>query len=175
LFSEYGIFSIRYRTCRKVNLGRESAAFWLRIQKKTHFEESVIRYMNHIHRMEETSMKLAFTTSGNNLDAPLDARFGRASRYLVYDLDTDTFEIIDNSRNMDAAQGAGIQAAEGVVRTGAKGVVTGHCGPKAFRVLQAAKVTVYTSEAMTVREALDQYRAGTLAAAGAADVEGHWV
>jgi predicted Fe-Mo cluster-binding NifX family protein len=119
-------------------------------------------------------MKIAFTTSGSTLDAPLDSRFGRAPQYLVYDLDTDTFDVIDNSRSLNAAQGAGIQAAEQVVRSGAGSVVTGHCGPKAFQVLAAAGITVYTTDAATVAEALEQFKAGNLVLTQSADVEGHW-
>jgi predicted Fe-Mo cluster-binding NifX family protein len=119
-------------------------------------------------------MKVVFTTSGDNLNAPLDTRFGRASKFLVYDLDADTFTVIDNEQNLNAAQGAGIQSAETVARSGAKCLVTGHCGPKAFRVLTAAKIKVYTSDAPTVIAALEQYRTGKLPVADSADVEGHW-
>lgn len=120
-------------------------------------------------------MKVAFTTSGDDLGAPLDTRFGRAPKFLVYDLDTNTFHVIDNQQNLNAGQGAGIQAAESVVRAGAKAVVTGHCGPKAFRVLSAAGLKVYNTEAATVSEALDRYRSGKLVEARSADVEGHWM
>jgi predicted Fe-Mo cluster-binding NifX family protein len=119
-------------------------------------------------------MTIVLTTSGSDLDGPLDRRFGRAPRLLVYDLDAETFTVVDNRQTLDAAQGAGIQAAEIVARLGAGALVTGHCGPKAYRVLQAAGVEVYCSEAATVGAALAQYRAGELTAAAAADVEGHW-
>ena len=84
------------------------------------------------------------------LDSPLDARFGRAPRFLIYDLDSKTFEMIDNQQNLNAAQGAGIQSAETVARKGAKALVTGHCGPKAYRVLKAAGIRIYTSAVATV-------------------------
>jgi predicted Fe-Mo cluster-binding NifX family protein len=119
-------------------------------------------------------LKVAFTTSGRGLDAPLESRFGRAPGFLVFDLGTESFAVIDNARSMDAAQGAGIQAAENVVRAGAQAVVTGHCGPKAFRALRAAGVKIYTTDSTTVAEALEHYRAGTLPEAGSSDVEGHW-
>jgi len=119
-------------------------------------------------------MKVVFTTSGENLAAPMDSRFGRAPKFLIYDLDKNTFEVIDNQQNSNAAQGAGIQSAETVARLGAKSLVTGHCGPKAFRVLLAAGVKVYTTDAPTVAAALEQYRSGKLTEAKAADVEGHW-
>ena len=122
---------------------------------------------------ERKIMKIVFTTSGDSLNSPLDSRFGRAPKFLVYDLESETFEMVDNQQNLNAAQGAGIQSAETVARLGAKSVVTGHCGPKAFRVLLAAGVKVYTTDAPTVAAALEQYRTGKLAEAKAADVEGH--
>ena len=119
-------------------------------------------------------MKIVFTTSGNTLHAPLDGRFGRAPKFLVYDLDAKTFEMVDQQQNVNATQGAGIQSAESVARLGAKALVTGHCGPKAFRVLAAAGIKIYNTNAPTVAEALGQYRAGKLTEARSADVEGQW-
>jgi predicted Fe-Mo cluster-binding NifX family protein len=113
-------------------------------------------------------MKIAFTTLGESLDAPLDSRFGRTAGFLVYDSDADAFELIDNAQNLNTAQGAGIQAAETVARAG-------HCGPKAFRALSAAGIKVFNTDAATVAEALERFRAGHLVEARSADVEGHWV
>ena len=119
-------------------------------------------------------MRIAFTTSGNGMDAPIDERFGRAARFLVYDLDNETFELFENEQNLNAVQGAGIQSAQIVVRAGAGALVTGHCGPKAFRVLSAAGVKVYTTSTASISEALQKYLMGSLAASDSADVEGHW-
>jgi predicted Fe-Mo cluster-binding NifX family protein len=119
-------------------------------------------------------VKIAFSTSGKDLSAPLDTRFGRAPKFLIYDLDTNTFTVVDNRKTMDSAQGAGIQSAETVARSGAKAVVTGNCGPKAFRVLSAAGIRIFNTGAPTVEEALELYRAGSLTEADAANVEGHW-
>ncbi len=120
-------------------------------------------------------MKLAITTTGENLEAPLDPRLGRAARFIIYSLGSDSFELLDNSQNLNAAQGAGIQAAQHIIQSGAKGVITGHCGPKAFRVLHAEGIAVYNCQAETVKEAIEQFKAGQLKLAQDADVEGHWV
>ena len=120
-------------------------------------------------------MKIAVTTSGNDLNAPLDNRFGRAPKFLIYDLEANTFEIVDNEQNLNASQGAGIQSAQNIARLGAKALITGHCGPKAFVVLKAADIKIHNTSAVTVTEALDQYRSGKLAEATYADVDGHWV
>lgn len=119
-------------------------------------------------------MKIAITTNSKSLDGALDRRFGRAERFVLVDPDNDSFSLIDNVQNLNAAQGAGIQAAMTVVNAGAEAVITGHCGPKAFRVLQEAGVKIYNCDAPTVKAALELYRAGKLTAAAAADVEGHW-
>jgi predicted Fe-Mo cluster-binding NifX family protein len=119
-------------------------------------------------------VKIVLTTSGNDINAPLDSRFGRAPKFLVYDLDGGTFEVVGNQQNLNAAQGAGIQSAETVARLGAKALVTGHCGPKAFRVLIAAGIRIYHTDASTVAEAIEQYRSGRLTEAKTADVQGHW-
>lgn len=110
-------------------------------------------------------MKVALTTSGETLEAPLDPRFGRAPRFLVFDTDTTAIEIVDNRAGLEAAQGAGVQAAETLARLGVRGLVTGHCGPKALRVLVRAGIEVYNTDASTVAEALTAYREGRLCAA----------
>jgi len=119
-------------------------------------------------------MKIAFSTSGESLDAPLDARFGRAPRFLLFDLDSGSARLVDNGVSRASSQGAGIQAADSVARAGAGAVVTGHCGPKAFQVLHAAGIQVFSCHAATVGEALQQYRSGTLVEQTGADVAGHW-
>jgi predicted Fe-Mo cluster-binding NifX family protein len=108
-------------------------------------------------------VKLAVTTSGTTPEAPLDPRFGRAPRFLIYDTDTNGFEIVDNRAGLEAVNGAGIQAAERLVRLGVGGLVTGRCGPNAFRVLERAGIEIYNCDAPTVAEAIEAYRAGRLA------------
>lgn len=120
-------------------------------------------------------MKIAITTSGNDLNAPLDSRFGRAPKFLIYDIKSNTFEVVDNTQNLNAAQGAGIQSAQNIARLGAQALITGHCGPKAFRVLKAAGIKIYNTSAASIKEALELYTAGKLAEATSSDVEGHWV
>ena len=119
-------------------------------------------------------MRVAFSTSGTTLAGPLDPRFGRAAKFLIYDSESGRVELVDNQQNLNAAQGAGIQAAATVARAGAQALVTGHCGPKAFGVLQQAAIEVFLTDAPTVAEALARFKAGALSPAVAADVEGHW-
>jgi len=119
-------------------------------------------------------MKLAVTSQGEGMNASVDPRFGRARYFIVVDTETGESSTIDNAVNLNASQGAGIQAGRNIVELGVGVLVTGHVGPKAFSTLQAGHVMVYTGASGTVAEAVEQYKAGTLKAAESADVEGHW-
>ena len=120
-------------------------------------------------------MKLAISAKGKDLDSPVDQRFGRAELFIIYDTDTGSFEAIDNRANLDLAQGAGIQSARNVVAQGVQYVITGHCGPKAYRSLSAADVKVVVGATGTVREAIGRFGTGELEATDRPDVEAHWV
>ena len=119
-------------------------------------------------------MKVVVTAIGETLDSPVDQRFGRARYFVLYDTDTEKWSAHDNSQNLQAAQGAGIQAGQNVLNLGAEAVITGHCGPKAFSVLQAGAVRIYTNANGTVQEALHAMKAGQLTEATDADVGSHF-
>lgn len=120
-------------------------------------------------------MKIAFSTSGHSMCDLLDRRFGRAARFLIFDTVTHTETLIDNTQNLNSAQGAGIQAAQHIVNSGAEAIITGHTGPKAFKVMQVAGIPVYYTTATALNDALTAFQAGSLVAATGADVEGHWL
>lgn len=119
-------------------------------------------------------MKIAVTAKGEGLSAEVDERFGRAARFVLYDTETKAAVAIDNGQSVNAASGAGIQAAETVARAGARCLITGHCGPKAFRTLSAAGIRVYHGATGTVADAIAAFEQGRLAPASAADVDSHW-
>jgi predicted Fe-Mo cluster-binding NifX family protein len=119
-------------------------------------------------------VKIIITSEGTSLESPVDPRFGRAKYFVLVDTDTGEFSTHDNAQNLNAPQGAGIQAAQTSARLGAAAVLTGHVGPKAFTTLQAANVTVYTGVSGTVKEAIEQFKCGKLILAAKADVQGHW-
>ncbi len=119
-------------------------------------------------------MKIAITTRGDSPDSEVDPRFGRAQGFLVYDTDRDAYTPVSNTQNLHAPQGAGIQAGRIVADAGAGAVLTGNCGPKAFRVLNQAGIKVYVSVTGTARKAVDAYQKGELNEATRANVEGHW-
>jgi len=119
-------------------------------------------------------MIVAVSAGGPELSSAVDSRFGRAAWFVFVDLDTDAVRAVKNEQNLTAVQGAGIQSAQRVVEQGAGAVITGHCGPKAFRVLSAAGAAIYLGAKGSVADAVSQFRKRELTKADAADVEGHW-
>lgn len=119
-------------------------------------------------------MKIAVSATGGDMSSAVDPRFGRAKQFIVVDTDTGEWSAHDNAQNLNAAQGAGIQAGETVARMGVEAVITGNVGPKAFRALAAAGVKVYLCVDATVEESVRRLQAGDLKEASAASVDGHW-
>jgi len=119
--------------------------------------------------------KIAISCEEPSLDAKVDPRFGRAAGFLVVDLNTMDFEYLDNGASQTMAQGAGIQAAETIARSGARVVLTGFVGPKAFQALSAAGIKVGQNlEGTTVKEAIERYKAGDVEIATQPNRRGHW-
>lgn len=119
-------------------------------------------------------MKVVVTSAGEGLNSQVDPRFGRAAMFVMVDTETGETTSTDNSSGVGAAQGAGIQAAETISRLGAECLVTGHCGPKAYRALAAAGIKIYTGASGTVTEAIEQLNSDGLQLSSGPDVQGHW-
>lgn len=118
--------------------------------------------------------KIAVTCEEPSLDSRVDPRFGRAAGFLIVDPETMNFEYIDNGASQVMAQGAGIQAAENVAKAGAKILLTGYVGPKAFKGLAAAGIKIGQNlDAMTVRQAIEKYNAGEVDIATSPNRMGH--
>jgi predicted Fe-Mo cluster-binding NifX family protein len=120
-------------------------------------------------------MNVVVTSQGTDLDSPVDPRFGRAKFLILVDTEAGTFTAHNNTKNLNAAQGAGIQTAQNVASLGPAAVITGHVGPKAFATLEAGQVRTYTGASGSVRDALERFKTGQLESASEPDVDGHWI
>jgi predicted Fe-Mo cluster-binding NifX family protein len=123
---------------------------------------------------EDRIMKIAITSKGTDLDSLVDPRFGRAEYILVVDTDSLEFEVLDNSENVNVFKGAGIQAATMISDKGAEVLLTGFCGPNAFKTLNAANIKVANDAKGTVKDAVNAFNEGKVSFTDAANVEGHW-
>jgi predicted Fe-Mo cluster-binding NifX family protein len=119
-------------------------------------------------------MKIAISSKGMNLDAEIDPRFGRAAYIPIIDPDTMTFDVLDNKENINTFKGAGIQAASNVNEKGASALITGYCGPNAFKTLDVANIKVAVDVSGTVKEAVMAFKEEKLVFSNQANTDGHW-
>jgi len=120
-------------------------------------------------------MRIAITAQGADRTSEVDPRFGRAKFFIVVDTEAGTFVSHDNAQNLNAPQGAGIQAAQNVVELDVEALITGNVGPKAFATLQVGGIKIYIGATGSVESAVEQFEAGRLECVTEANVEGHWV
>ncbi|MFZ0450885.1 MAG: NifB/NifX family molybdenum-iron cluster-binding protein [Desulfatiglandaceae bacterium] len=118
-------------------------------------------------------MKIAISSSGNDLNAAIDPRFGRCAYFILVETEDMSFEAFDNE-NIALGGGAGIQSAQFVASKGAKAVITGNCGPNAVRTLNAAGTNIIVGQSGTVREVVEKYKKGLLDATSEANVSDHY-
>ena len=117
-------------------------------------------------------MKIGITSTGENLDADVDQRFGRCKYFLIVDAESMEFEVLSNENAM-ASGGAGIQTAQTIANKGVKAIVTGNVGPNAFQTLSAAGIKVFTGASGTIKEAVEKYKKGELNETEAPNVGSH--
>ncbi|MCP4748929.1 MAG: dinitrogenase iron-molybdenum cofactor biosynthesis protein [Desulfobacteraceae bacterium] len=107
-------------------------------------------------------MKIAVTSRGTSLESQVDPRFGRAAYLLIIDPGTLQLEVIDNRENVHALKGSGIQAACTLSENGVKALLTGYCGPNAFKALKEAKIKVAGQVSGLVKDAVTSLNQGRL-------------
>ncbi|MEA2084932.1 MAG: NifB/NifX family molybdenum-iron cluster-binding protein [Thermodesulfobacteriota bacterium] len=106
-------------------------------------------------------MKVAVSSTGKDLNSQLDPRFGRCEYFIIVETDDMSFEAFVNE-SVSLGGGAGIQSAVFVSSKGAGAVLTGNCGPKAMQALSAGGLKVFTGQAGTVGEAVENFKKGSM-------------
>jgi predicted Fe-Mo cluster-binding NifX family protein len=118
-------------------------------------------------------MKIAISSTGKDLDAQVDLRFGRCQYFVFVDPETMEFEVFENEGLM-ASGGAGVQAAQMVAQKGASILITGNLGPNAASALSASGIKTYLAAGGTVKEVIEDYKAGSLREASGSTVPPHF-
>jgi len=123
-----------------------------------HGQESHSPCDHHSEEIQQTSgTKICITSTGKDLLAEIDPKFGRALHFLIVDPNSMEFEVIENP-NVEAAHGAGIQTAQLISSKNVGAVLTGDCGPNAQRILQSAGIKLITDVSGKVEDVLLKYK-----------------
>ncbi len=117
-------------------------------------------------------MKIAVSSTGKDLTAQLDPRFGRCKYFLIIDTQDMSFEAFKNE-NAALGGGAGIQSAQFIASKGAQAAITGNCGPNAMQTFSAAGVRVYIHQSGSVKDIVTRFKNGKLTPSTAANAPRH--
>jgi len=106
-------------------------------------------------------MKIAISSQGEEKNSLMDLRFGRCRYFFIFNTKDDSFKIIKN-KAVEADAGAGIKAANLVLKEDVKVVITGNIGPNAANVLKGSNVKMFTSPLKKNLAIIDDYRQNKL-------------
>lgn len=84
-------------------------------------------------------MKVAITSTGNNLESKIDKRFGRCACFVIYDDETKSIEFLPNI-NKDSNEGAGPASVQFVASKGVKKIVSGEFGLKIKSLIDSLQI-----------------------------------
>ena len=118
-------------------------------------------------------MKIAVTATGPTLDDQVDPRFGRCAYFLIIDTETMNFEALENS-SVALGGGAGIQSGQVLADNEVQVLLTGNCGPNAFRTLEAARIQVITGVSGPVCQVVEKFKSGDFSAVSGPNVASHF-
>lgn len=118
-------------------------------------------------------MKIAVTAKGKTIADQVDPRFGRCPYFMIVDTETMDCIPVENTNNA-LGGGAGIQSAQMMAEHDAEIVLTGNCGPNAYRTLDAAGIQVIVGVTGSVREAVEQFKTGGLSTTQTPNVASHF-
>lgn len=103
-------------------------------------------------------MKVAIALEENKYEAQVDRRVGRAPYFLIIDIETNNYEIIENEAK-DEVTGAGLKVIKNLVILGIDVLIAGDVGPKAAVLIEEFDLPVYKlGELTSVDEVLKAFK-----------------
>jgi predicted Fe-Mo cluster-binding NifX family protein len=106
-------------------------------------------------------MKIAVSVTAPKPGTAFEPRFGRAPAFVIVDTNKGEQLVVANPA-AQLGSGAGIRAAEFLVRQDVEAVISGAFGPKAYDVLHASGVRLYQAKSGTVEDLVTRLLKGDL-------------
>ena len=96
-------------------------------------------------------MKIFIGADSPELTSKIAKRFGHANYYLIYDLENQNLEIIENKEHDEKHQ-----ILFDAIKNNARVFIVGNIGPHAFDILNSGNSKIYLARKMTVEQALQK-------------------
>jgi predicted Fe-Mo cluster-binding NifX family protein len=111
-------------------------------------------------------MILLISAKQQQLESPVEERFGRSEWFIKFDTETKHWEACPNP-GASRSGGAGVAAAQFVIDQKASAVISGAFGPNAEEALRAANIEMYlfSSSDASVQQTLDSFQQDKLSLA----------
>ncbi|HRY12838.1 MAG TPA: NifB/NifX family molybdenum-iron cluster-binding protein [Syntrophomonadaceae bacterium] len=106
-------------------------------------------------------MLIAVPVDDKSMKSKVCVSFGRAPYFLIYDTDSGSTDFITNPAAMSQG-GAGIKAAQTVVDSQAKVLLTPRCGENAAQVVAAAGIKMFKTVNDSIQDNIDAYKGSGL-------------
>ena len=106
-------------------------------------------------------MRIAVSSEGTDLNAPIGHRFGISPYFIITDLETGEIEVVRNPGSSGKG-GAGVEAVLLAISKDVRAVFTGYCSPTARMHLESNGIEVTTGLSGTVGAVLESYRKGEI-------------
>ena len=108
-------------------------------------------------------MKIAISSTEENLDGNISDTFARCSYFIVAEIEDKEVVKFEATENTSANQvgGAGISAAQMVAEKGVEAIITANLGPRAADVLNQLNIKAYKASG-SIKEAVREFIDGKL-------------
>jgi predicted Fe-Mo cluster-binding NifX family protein len=105
------------------------------------------------------NMIIVISSQGNDLQSKPSLRFGRAPIFIIYNLETNAWEAIDNQA-VSQSGGAGVAASQTLIDKKATVALSGSFGPNAQRALTSAgiKMLSFDDSFNTIQDVIEGYK-----------------
>ena len=87
-------------------------------------------------------MRIAVSSSGDNLQSGIDPRFGRCKNFIIIEISDMSYFVFENEAQF-VGHGAGTKAAQDLMKHKIAAVISGNFGPNAFQVLYCRIVSLF--------------------------------
>ena len=119
--------------------------------------------MKKINNPKVSKLKIAISSTGNNLESDVDSRFGRCPYFLIINIENNkikNFKAIENVAK-DQMGGAGVKAGEIVANQKVNAVITTNLGPRPFSVFKQFKIDAFKGEGK-IKQVIQKFLKGNL-------------
>ncbi len=103
-------------------------------------------------------MLIAIGSDGNVLESQISKRFGHSNYFILYDTNSQTFDVFKNDDNRVHNHENLID----LINNGAEVFIVGNIGPHAFELIKSFNKKIFLARKMTIENAIKSFLNGEL-------------